>query len=318
MIVPVYKVEQYFDRCVRSILDQSFADFELILVDDGSPDQCPEMCDKYAREDGRIIVIHKENGGLSDARNAGIRSATGKFLFFVDSDDYIKPNALFILVKTQRTMRADVVISTTFCSVSDDEHKKEIQGPTDGSVFTANASEALEEVFCVNTRWEACGTLFNSTLFIDQLFPNGRLYEDIWLIPQIIMRAKRICFLNECVYYYCLRQDSIMRGSKERISSDLSDACTQIIRKVGTLNYKFHEKNNIIGGVLCELASRIHLAERSKLAYNCPFIKQGRRLLCRNIYYGIVAKKVNNKKKMYLLLVLIGANKTYDKVKSVG
>lgn len=97
VIVPVYKVEAYLDDCVKSILEQTFTDFELILVDDGSPDRCPQMCDEWAQRDSRIKVIHKTNGGLADARNAGIRAANGGYLAFVDSDDWVEPDFLEIL-----------------------------------------------------------------------------------------------------------------------------------------------------------------------------------------------------------------------------
>lgn len=94
VIVPVYKVEKYLVRCIESVLKQSFEDFELILVDDGSPDRCPEICDEYMTHDGRIRVIHKENGGLVSARQAGIKTAAGEYVFNLDSDDAITPDAL--------------------------------------------------------------------------------------------------------------------------------------------------------------------------------------------------------------------------------
>ena len=99
VIVPIYRVEPYLKVCVDSILSQDFADMEIILVDDGSPDGCPAICDEYAREDRRVRVIHKENGGLSDARNAGIDAAKGKFLGFVDSDDYVHPRFYELLLQ---------------------------------------------------------------------------------------------------------------------------------------------------------------------------------------------------------------------------
>ena len=98
VIMPVYKVEQYLEKSINSVLNQTFTDFELILVDDGSPDNCPKMCDDYAKKDGRIIVIHKENGGLSSARNAGLDIATGEYVYFIDSDDYIELNLLQVCV----------------------------------------------------------------------------------------------------------------------------------------------------------------------------------------------------------------------------
>ena len=109
VIVPVYKVEEYLDECVESILRQSYSNFELILVDDGSPDRCGEMCDNYKKRDARIEVIHKTNGGLSDARNAGLRVASGEYITFVDSDDAIADNYLEILYKALKKYGVDIV-----------------------------------------------------------------------------------------------------------------------------------------------------------------------------------------------------------------
>ena len=110
IIVPVYKVEAYLDRCVQSILNQTFSDFELILVDDGSPDRCGQMCDAYAQGDRRVRVIHKKNGGLSDARNAGIDAARGEYLGFVDSDDEIAPDMYESLLQNLVHEKADMSI----------------------------------------------------------------------------------------------------------------------------------------------------------------------------------------------------------------
>ena len=110
VIVPVYKVEKYLKRCVESIVQQTYQNIEIILVDDGSPDRCPEMCDEYARRDARIKVIHKSNGGLSDARNAGLNIASGDYISFVDSDDWIEEDFIEILYKNMKKENADISI----------------------------------------------------------------------------------------------------------------------------------------------------------------------------------------------------------------
>lgn len=109
IIIPIYKVEKYLKRCVESVLEQTLSDLEIILVDDGSPDQCPEICDDYAKLDIRIKVIHKENGGLSSARNAGMRIATGKYIFFLDSDDWLEKDGMQILYETAEKYQVDFV-----------------------------------------------------------------------------------------------------------------------------------------------------------------------------------------------------------------
>ena len=108
VVVPVYKVEKYLARCIESILEQSFADFELILVDDGSPDRCPAICDEYAQKDDRIKVIHQTNRGLSSARNAGIECASGEYIAFIDSDDFISKNMFSILMQNALDHQADI------------------------------------------------------------------------------------------------------------------------------------------------------------------------------------------------------------------
>ena len=108
VIVPVYKVEAYLDKCVRSIMDQTYRNLEIILVDDGSPDDCPAMCDAWAEKDSRIRVIHKENGGLSDARNAGMAVATGEYIGFIDSDDYIAPDMYRLLLERMTADGSDI------------------------------------------------------------------------------------------------------------------------------------------------------------------------------------------------------------------
>ena len=109
VIVPIYKVEKYLNKCVDSIINQSYKNLEIILVDDGSPDKCGEICDKYAEKDSRVKVIHKENGGLSDARNAGIDIAKGDYLLFVDSDDWITSNICEVLIKNANDNLSDII-----------------------------------------------------------------------------------------------------------------------------------------------------------------------------------------------------------------
>jgi glycosyltransferase involved in cell wall biosynthesis len=113
IIVPVFKTEKYLEKCVTSILRQTYKDFELILVDDGSPDNCPQMCDDYAANDSRVMVIHKDNGGVSSARNCGIEAAIGTYIWFVDSDDYIEPYSLEQLYNAQKKEQADIYFFNT-------------------------------------------------------------------------------------------------------------------------------------------------------------------------------------------------------------
>ena len=154
VIIPVYKVERYLDACVESVVRQSYADLEILLVDDGSPDGCPALCDAWAEKDPRIKVIHRENGGLSAARNSGIDAAMGEFLLFVDSDDLLEPDAVRRAVDAQRLQDADLVI---FNLTYVDEENRPLPQP-DFSGFT---DEILDE----DGVWQRCFALAETTLW---------------------------------------------------------------------------------------------------------------------------------------------------------
>lgn len=213
VIIPIYNVEKYIDRCVLSVLGQTYTDFECILVDDGSPDNCPMMCDDYEKKDERIRVIHKQNGGLSDARNAGIEIARGEYIFFVDSDDWIHPKTLEVLFDTAKKTNAGYVgckMLTT--SKFNDYNKIDIEN------ISVNVY-SKEEIFnnC-NGRyyWEigpyACGKLYKKECF-DKLRFNTemKLYEDEYSVLDLIDAAGTVALVDEKLYYYYQSENSLMR-----------------------------------------------------------------------------------------------------------
>ena len=145
VIIPVYKVEEYLERCVDSVLSQTYGDFEVILVDDGSPDNCPAMCDAWAEKNSRIRVIHKENGGLSDARNVGMAAATGKYIAFVDSDDWIAPEMFERLVKALQIDGSDIAACTVEMVWEDDSPSQLLTVQMNRSLDQQEAQKALLE-----------------------------------------------------------------------------------------------------------------------------------------------------------------------------
>lgn len=210
VIVPVYKVERYLDKCVNSILRQTYSDIEIILVDDGSPDRCGIMCDDYSKKDSRIKVIHKRNGGLSDARNVGIKKATGKYLLFVDSDDWIHEKLIERTVQTAEKNRADIVLFD-YISVEERTERKRF--------FTMNFSEdimlsAEQEPRLISKSCSACNKLFRKDFWQEAglLFPVGKHYEDLGTIPKAMGIAKSVVYKKEAYYYYLQRTGSIMHG----------------------------------------------------------------------------------------------------------
>lgn len=218
VIVPVYKVEQYLDKCIKSVLEQTYQDIELILVDDGSPDDCGNICDDYAKRDSRVRVIHKENGGLSSARNAGIEIASGAYIMFVDSDDYIASNMVETLYQRMRQDDSDMVV----CGSQKVDEKGNLLPNSEGihnqnGIYTADEFYPLLFLCFV----EAWGKLYKRTAFEDIRFPVGKLHEDVFVTYKAVEKCAKISVLAEKLYYYLQRDNSIMhaRYHKERLDA---------------------------------------------------------------------------------------------------
>ncbi|MCQ4948498.1 glycosyltransferase family 2 protein [Bittarella massiliensis (ex Durand et al. 2017)] len=225
IIVPVYKVEAYLDRCVQSILNQTFSDFELILVDDGSPDRCGQMCDVYAQGDRRVRVIHKKNGGLSDARNAGIDAARGEYLGFVDSDDEIAPDMYESLYRLLQEGDADLSV----CGLCDyfadgtaiPQAKQELKG-----VFAAE--EALGEVLRGQSiSVNAVNKLYKKNLFDGIRFPVGKTTEDGFIMVKLVAKTERVAVDTAVKYRYWRREGSITTGSFSEKDWNVVEAYTE-------------------------------------------------------------------------------------------
>lgn len=210
VIVPVYNVAKYLERCVDSILTQTFRDYEVLLIDDGSTDQSGELCDKYAKENACIRVIHKENGGLSDARNVGMDNARGEFISFVDSDDYIACNMLECLYFLAQENKADVVVCGTR-----DCYETGTRITSNQEIFmNFEGKEALRQAFVGKYfGMSVCNKLFHSELCQAYRFPKGKTSEDVFFTPYVIMGAKRVSFTSEPLYNYWHRKDSITTAS---------------------------------------------------------------------------------------------------------
>ena len=212
VIVPVYRVEKYLPACIDSILNQTFTDFELILVDDGSPDRCPEICDETAKRDARVRVIHQANQGLSAARNAGIEAARGAWLSFVDSDDYIAPQFYEKLYQTAQRTNADCVM----CSVQNvDESGKLIDSAL---MRVADEVKTGQEVLRkigrddVTPYLTAWNKLYRRKLFNTLRYPAGRQNEDVFVFAELFCQVQRAVCVAEPLYFYRKRIGSIMNS----------------------------------------------------------------------------------------------------------
>lgn len=210
VIVPIYNVEKYLHRCVDSILAQTFSDFELILVDDGSPDNCGKICDEYAEKDNRIRVIHKENGGLSDARNAGIEwafvNSDSDWITFIDSDDWIHLRYLEALHNA---------VVETGCEISICGYKETTgdEPEIDEDELNANIVNT-EDFFCEHNvnAVVAWGKLYKKALFKDIRFPVGKLHEDEFTTYKVLFKNDTCAFIDQPLYYYFYNTESIMKS----------------------------------------------------------------------------------------------------------
>ena len=214
VIVPVYKVEATLDRCVDSIVRQTFTDLEIILVDDGSPDCCPQMCEKWATKDSRVRTIHKTNGGLSDARNAGLDVATGDYITFVDSDDYLQTDtyeSVFPLVDT-----CDIVEFPIYRFYGSE--KQSILSFQDNTysdmAFYWLKQEAYKHTY-------ACNKIYKAALFENIRFPKGHVFEDAYTFPLLLQKAKRIGTASHGLYYYCHNNRGITVSAQGKELTDL-------------------------------------------------------------------------------------------------
>mgnify|MGYP002524195620 CR=1 FL=1 len=210
VIVPVYKVEPYLRQCVDSILAQTFTDFELILVDDGSPDNCGKICDTYTKQDSRVQVIHQENEGLSAARNAGIDAANGAYLTFIDSDDRISEDYLKRLYHAIREGNSDIAI----CNMRSFAVEGELKS-TDVCIESypklMTGLEACRSIYHMDGKVPimAWGKLYRANLFRGIRYPVGLIHEDDATTPKLLFRSNKISMIPERLYYYRTRPDSI-------------------------------------------------------------------------------------------------------------
>mgnify|MGYP000403066806 FL=1 len=264
VIVPVYKVEEYLEKCVQSILAQTERDFELILVDDGSPDRCGALCDSLAQTDPRVRVIHQENQGLGGARNTGIREARGDWLLLVDSDDWIEPKILEKAMEAGLREEADLV---TFAFRTVDEQGRELgvfreDMPKERGITLQEHKEALLTAPC------AWNKLYRRSFFqgTGLAYPPRVWYEDLRTSPKLMAKAGRMVFLDEVGYNYLQRQGSIMNSANLERNREILDSFDDLLpwfRKEGLFEaYRRELEYLAVFHVYLTARVRVALADR--------------------------------------------------------
>lgn len=221
VVIPVYNVERYLKRCIESVLAQEWKDYEIILVDDGSTDHSPQICDDYVKAYDFISVIHKENGGLSEARNTGISHVKGEYVYFPDSDDWIEPDAFMALAEVLESQKFDII---SF-------NREFVKGEEDAIVSEPEVTQVFEGkdafVQCLKHSYItgfANDKIYRKSLFIDNniLFPKGKYYEDLGTNYKLFLSAKKVYATNQKYYHYLIdNPDSITQSWNEKKFSDM-------------------------------------------------------------------------------------------------
>lgn len=302
VIIPVYNVSAYLRECVESVINQSYSNLEIFLVDDGSTDSSGDICDRYAIKDNRIKVIHKKNGGLSDARNVAIDKMQGKYVTFVDSDDYLSNNAIELMMKALRETNSDMVFTIDACRFRDGENVA-LASSGDYSVELFDPIKMLEYLLYQKTNITgAPGKLYKSSLFLNTgiRYPYGIYFEDLATTYRLIMQSYSITMLNCRLYAYRMRDNGIIhqKFSEKKLS------CISVTQKMyEDIIAQVPELKNAVASRCCSCNRMVY----SQMPYNN---KKQRDLVWKEIckYRSIVIKdkKSRLKEKLSCLLSYMG------------
>lgn len=260
VIVPIYNVEKYLPRCIESIINQTYKNLEIILVDDESPDNCGRICDEYMEKDARIKVIHQKNKGLSGARNSGIDIATGEYLAFVDSDDYIEPIMYETLYNDIQEHDAGMSICSRYYEFEDGHRVERYKLEQEVKVYSGK--EAIVEMNNYSSfDMSAWDKLYKRELFKEIRFPQGKLSEDFFIMFRLLDKARKVTFNPKPLYIYVQRNNSISRNtkinwdfieaSKEQMKyicekyPDLEDVAKTAYASANMTVYNFHIKSHV-------------------------------------------------------------------------
>ena len=229
VIIPVYKVEKYLDRCVESVVNQTYKNLEIILVDDGSPDNCPQMCDAWAQKDARIKVIHKENAGLGMARNSGLEMATGEFIMFIDSDDWISERAAEVFLQRLLADGTDMAVCHIYYAYDGDR--------IDEAVFTKWMTDTVvrgNELFNFrdgkNWSVSAWNKMYKRGVLSGIKYPILKCGEDLWVYPQIVNNCNKVSLISEPLVFYYQRAESITNSMTEERRIDELTATLNMLK----------------------------------------------------------------------------------------
>lgn len=312
VVVPIYNVELYLKRCINSILKQSYSNLEIIMVDDGSEDNSGLICDEYEKKDERIQVIHKGNGGLSDARNAGINIAKGAFITFIDSDDFVSLDYIDSLYELILKYNTDISGCYHKKFANDREIPKRIERKE--AIILSGVEAVIDLCYQKHITNSAWGKLYRMSLFEKNRYPVGKLYEDLGTTYKLFLLCDKVAFSMEEKYYYFQRNNSIMHydfskknmdriilseelyDNVKNVSRELRSAAetrlfissVQVLREMPLDNEKFKEEKSIV--------TKYIKLYRKKVLFNKD-VKKINRVIAFSTYFGL--KRVQGLGKVY-------------------
>ena len=286
IVVPIYNVENYLDATIKCILNQTYKEIEIVLVDDGSPDGCPQKCDEYAKKDKRVKVIHKVNGGLSDARNVGITNSTGNYITFIDSDDLIENDYIEYLYNLIKKYNVDLSISPHVIS----KNNKETNEGKNYKEEKINKKEAFKRLL-LNSGFtvSSCGKMYKKSLFDDVEFPVGKLCEDNGTTYKLISKCDFIAYGNIPKYKYMIRDESITTSKFNPRKMDLielTDGMCTFIKKIYPDLEECTEKREIESrfAILRQMVFSKEYYKSKEINEIVRYIKVRKKVIMRNKY----------------------------------
>ncbi|MBQ9131939.1 MAG: glycosyltransferase family 2 protein [Clostridia bacterium] len=297
VIVPVYNVEIYLKKCVESLLLQTYQNIEIVLVDDGSPDNCPQLCDEYAKQHANITTYHKVNGGLSDARNYGVQRAQGDWIAFIDSDDYVEKTYVEDLWHLITQFNADMAITRI---VRENEDGRGRPPEIAFESICVEPQEAFYEIYTGSrVSWSACGKLFHKKDLIKCPFPHG-FYEDCACMYRLIDECQTIAIGNfEKNYHYVTREGSILRRDLDPRHLRIFEICADIDAYI----QQTHPEMKLLSVILYRrcVTQLLNLQTMSNKTYNSIFLRY-RPLFRKNLFKVLKSPRLSRGQKYYMAI----------------
>ena len=311
VIVPIYKVEKFLPKCIESILNQTYSDFELILVDDGSPDKCPEICDEYAAKDQHIVVIHQKNSGVSAARNAGLKKAKGQYIGFVDPDDFIAPDMYEKMVQAMETSEAELVV----CGYDyyDEEYhideKRKYRVDSDEVIDQKELMKRMSDM-PPTIRHGVCNKLFKSSLLSEIYFmENLHSSEDVMFLTEYINLVNNAVIVHQPLYKNLVRQGSATHGGLNIES--LADSFKAHDKMYQDIVSCYPDLKNHSQAFLLDVCTLKYNEAKQKMSFapeekkeeirNC--LREMKKFIKQNARKAIFNKKIYWKTRLYYLLM---------------